>query len=212
MLGANDGILSQAGLLVGVAGASASTSVVLTAAIAGMSAGAASMAVGEYVSVSSQRDAERALIAKETAELHDDPEIELAELTAIYRAKGLSEQTAAQVAEELTAHDALAAHLDAELHLDPDELTNPIAAAIASALSFIVGSAIPTVAVLISPGKAHVAAIAGAVLVALALTGYVSAALTDVPRLRAVLRLVVFGAASMALTYGIGRLFGSTLG
>lgn len=210
VLGANDGILSQAGLLVGIASATSSTTAILTAAFAGGTAGALSMAAGEYVSVSSQRDAERELIAKEQRELHEDPEIELAELAAIYESKGLSTRTAALVAEELTAHDALAAHLDAELNIDPDELTSPVSAAIASAIAFIIGSAIPTIAILLSPVSWRIPATAIAVLVALVLTGYTSARLTDSPRVRAVTRLVFFGTLTMAATYLIGRLFGAT--
>lgn len=211
VLGANDGILSQAGLLVGVASATSSTAAILTAALAGGTAGAVSMAAGEYVSVSSQRDAERELIAKEKRELHEDPETELAELTAIYQDKGLSPGTAAQVARELTEHDALAAHLEAELNIDPDDLNNPVSAAIASAVSFIVGSAIPTVAILLSPERWRIGATVIAVLLALVLTGYTSARLTDSPRARAVARLVFFGVMTMAATYLIGRLFGSAV-
>ncbi|WP_106849780.1 VIT family protein [Blastococcus sp. Marseille-P5729] len=212
VLGANDGILSQAGLLVGVASATANTSAILTAAVAGLTAGAASMAAGEYVSVSSQRDAERELIAKEARELAEDPDIELAELTAIYRRKGLSEQTAAQVAVELTENDALSAHLDAELHIDPDELTSPVAAAVASAISFVVGSAIPTLAIILSSTSWHIAAVVIAVLVALVTTGYLSARLTDAPRGRAIARLVLFGIVTMGITYLIGRVFDTTVG
>ena len=138
VLGANDGIVSTAGLVVGVAGASAERGAIATAGLAGLVAGAVSMALGEYVSVSSQRDSEKAQLAKEARELRDDPEEELAELAGIYEAKGLSPATARTVAEELTAHDALAAHLDAELGIDPDELTSPSKAAAASALSFTI--------------------------------------------------------------------------
>ncbi|WP_153505586.1 VIT1/CCC1 transporter family protein [Cumulibacter manganitolerans] len=206
VLGANDGIISQAGLLMGVAGATTSSTALLAAGIAGMAAGAISMALGEYVSVSSQRDAERDLIAKERRELEEDPEIELEELTALYRAKGLSEQTATQVARELTEHDALGAHLDAELGIDPDELTNPIAAAVASAISFLIGSAVPTLAILLFPTQARIIATVVAVLLALALTGWVSASIGGGSRLRAVGRLVVGGAAAMAISYGVGAL------
>lgn len=125
VLGANDGIVSTAGLVVGVAAASTDSSAILTAGIAGLAAGAISMAVGEYVSVSTQRDTERALLSKEKRELAEEPEFELAELTQIYRDKGLRPETARKVAEELTAHDAFAAHAEAELGLDPHELTNP---------------------------------------------------------------------------------------
>src|SRR5690242_1583822 len=133
VLGANDGIVSTAGLVVGVAGATTAAGPILTAGIAGLVAGAVSMALGEYVSVSSQRDTERALLEKERGELADFPEEEFEELTELYRAKGLSETTARQVARELTEQDAFAAHADVELHLDPDELTNPWQAAGASA-------------------------------------------------------------------------------
>lgn len=211
VLGANDGILSQAGLLVGVASATTSGTAVLTAALAGMSAGAASMAAGEYVSVSSQRDAERELIAQERRELLEDPAVELAELTAIYESKGLTRKTAEQVAHELTEHDPLAAHLDAELNLDPENLTSPVAAAVASAISFLIGSAIPTLAVLLAPQAWRIPAIALAALVALLLTGYASARLTDSPRARAVVRLVIFGILTMAVTFLVGRLFGAAV-
>lgn len=211
VLGANDGILSQAGLLVGVASATTSAAALLTAALAGGTAGAASMAAGEYVSVSSQRDAERQLIAQEKRELREDPEIELAELTALYQEKGLSSETAVQVARELTDHDPLTAHLQAELNLDPDDLNNPVSAAVASAVSFVVGSAIPTIAILLAPVSWRIPATACAVLLALVLTGYTSAALTGSSRARAVTRLVVFGALTMAATFLVGRLFGSSV-
>src|SRR4051812_16885801 len=151
VLGANDGIVSTAGLVVGVAGATTATGPILTAGIAGLAAGAVSMALGEYVSVSSQRDTERALLAKERSELADFPEAELEELTALYEAKGLSEATARQVARELTDRDAFAAHADAELHLDPEELTDPWQAAGASAVAFTTGSVLPLAAILLPP-------------------------------------------------------------
>src|SRR5687768_6619103 len=140
VLGANDGIVSTAGLVVGVAGATTATGPILTAGVAGLVAGAVSMALGEYVSVSSQRDAERALLEKERGELAEFPDEELAELAAIYEAKGLSARTARQVADELTAKDAFSAHVDAELHLDPEALTNPWQAAGTSAVAFATGS------------------------------------------------------------------------
>ena len=143
VLGANDGIVSVAALVVGVAGATTDTGALFTAGIAGLVGGAISMALGEYVSVSSQRDSERALIAKERGELRDMPEAELDELTGLYRARGLSDATARQVAEELTAHDALSAHLEVELHIDQEDLANPWHAAISSAIAFTLGALLP---------------------------------------------------------------------
>src|SRR5690242_2320294 len=140
VLGANDGIVSTAGLVVGVAGATSQRGPILTAGVAGLVAGAVSMALGEYVSVSSQRDSEKSLLRKESWELSTYPEEELAELTALYQAKGLRPETARQVAAELTEHDALRAHLDAELNIDPDDLVNPLHAALASAVAFTVGA------------------------------------------------------------------------
>src|SRR5688572_24437937 len=147
VLGANDGIVSVAGIVVGVAGATSSRGAILTAGVAGVLAGAVSMALGEYVSVSSQRDTERALLDKERRELAEAPDEEFAELVSLYQGKGLSESTARAVAEELTAHDAFAAHVDVELQLDPDNLTNPWQAAFASAVAFTVGSLLPLVAI-----------------------------------------------------------------
>ncbi|MBF6351527.1 VIT family protein [Nocardia flavorosea] len=206
VLGANDGIVSTAGLVVGVAAAASSTSTILTAGIAGVSAGAISMAVGEYVSVSTQRDAEAALLAQEYRELKEDPADELAELTAIYHAKGLSAETARQVAEELTAYDAFAAHAEAELGLNPDELTNPWHAAFSSAVAFTLGALLPLLAILLPPTTARIPVTIVAVLIALALTGSISAWLGGSNRLRAVARVVFGGALAMAVTYGIGQL------
>jgi VIT1/CCC1 family predicted Fe2+/Mn2+ transporter len=156
VLGANDGIVSTAGLVVGVAAVTPEPGPILTAGIAGLVAGAVSMALGEYVSVSSQRDTERALLAKEEAELRDFPEAELEELAAIYIAKGASVETATKLAEELTAHDAFAAHIDAELGIDPKELTNPWHAATSSAIAFTFGSILPIVAILLAPAGARI--------------------------------------------------------
>ena len=211
VLGANDGIVSTAGLVLGVAAATTATAPILTAGVAGLAAGAVSMALGEYVSVSSQRDTERALLAKERAELAAMPEQELAELVAIYEDKGLSPATARQVAEELTARDAFAAHADAELHIDPDELTNPWQAAGASALAFTLGSLLPLAAILLPPPPARVPITFFAVAAALALTGYVSARLGRAPARRAVTRLVAGGAVAMAVTFAIGHLIGTAV-
>jgi vacuolar iron transporter family protein len=211
VLGANDGIVSTAGLVVGVAGATLSSGPIATAGIAGLVAGAVSMALGEYVSVSSQRDTERALLAKERLELAAFPDQELDELTELYAAKGLSPATARQVAEELTAKDAFAAHADVELRLDPEQLTNPWHAAAASALAFTVGSLLPLIAILVSPSPVRVALTFVVVILALALTGALSARLGSAGVGRAVARLVVGGAAAMAVTFGIGQLVGATV-
>ena len=212
VLGANDGIVSTAGLVVGVAGATTATGPILTAGIAGLVAGAVSMALGEYVSVSSQRDTERALLEKERGELAEFPEQEFEELTELYRAKGLSEATARQVARELTDNDAFAAHADVELHLDPDELTNPWQAAGASAVAFTTGSVLPLAAILLPPPGARVPVTFVVVVVALAATGYLSAWLGGAGPGRAVLRLVLGGAVAMAVTYGVGALVGTAVG
>src|SRR6478735_1262518 len=151
VLGANDGIVSVDSLVVGVAGATTDTPALLLAGIAGLVGGAISMALGEYVSVSSQRDSERALIAKETRELAEMPEEELEELTQLYRERGLSENTARQVAAELTAHDALSAHLEVELGIDQDDLVNPWHAAISSAIAFTLGALLPLLAIVLPP-------------------------------------------------------------
>ena len=166
VLGANDGIVSTSGLVIGVAAAGAGQGALLTAGLAGLSAGAMSMAVGEYVSVSTQRDTEQALLAKEADELATDPEAELHELAGIYRSKGLAPDLAVQVAEQLTAHDALAAHAEVELKLVPGELTSPWQAAAASALSFTLGALVPLLAILLLatdrkiPGTVMLAAVA----------------------------------------------------
>ncbi|WP_305785608.1 VIT1/CCC1 transporter family protein [Symbioplanes lichenis] len=212
VLGANDGIVSTAGLVVGVAGATTATGPVLTAGVAGLVAGAVSMALGEYVSVSSQRDTERALLDKERAELAQFPEQEFEELVALHRAKGLSEATARQVARELTDKDAFAAHADIELRLDPGELANPWQAAVASAIAFTAGSVLPLVAMLAPPPSTRVAVTAVVVLATLATTGWLSARLGGAPPGRAVVRLMAGGALGMAVTYGVGSLVGTAAG
>jgi VIT1/CCC1 family predicted Fe2+/Mn2+ transporter len=208
VLGANDGIVSIAGLVVGVAGATNSIEIIITAGMAGIIAGAISMATGEYVSVSSSRDTERALLKKERFELQQYPEQELEELASIYEHKGLSRHTAMTVAKELTAKDAYAAHVDAELGIDPNNLTNPWHAAFASAASFFVGAALPMIAITIPPAEYRILITFGAVLIALAITGTVSAKLGGANMQGAVLRVVSGGALAMAVTYGIGKLFG----
>ncbi|CAN5539531.1 VIT family protein [soil metagenome] len=212
VLGANDGIVSTAGLVVGVAGATSSRGAIFTAGLAGLVAGAVSMALGEYISVSSQRDSESAQVALERQELEDEPEEELAELVGIYRAKGLSATTAQLVATELTAHDALAAHADAELHIDPDQLTNAWHASAASAIAFTICALLPLVAIMVAPATVRVPFTVVAVLVALALTGVLSSRIGGSRARVAVVRVVVGGAAGLALTYAIGRLFGTAIG
>ncbi len=194
VLGANDGIVSVAGLVVGVAGVTTERGPLFTAGIAGLVAGAVSMALGEYVSVSSQRDSEKAQLDTEKRELRDDTELELAELAALYEAKGLRPETARTVAHELTEHDALAAHLDAELSIDPEDLTSPWQAAGASALAFTLGAVLPLLAILLPPPAWRVPACVAVVLVALVIAGWVGAILGGGSRAVAVARVVIGGA------------------
>lgn len=208
VLGANDGIVSVAALVVGVAGATHDASALLITGVAGMISGSLSMAVGEYVSVSSQRDIERVLVEKERRELEEDPAGELEELTRLYEAKGVSRSTAETVARELTVHDALAAHLETELKMEKDEFTNPWHAAFASGASFIAGAIIPVLAITLPPAALRVPVTFVGVSLALALTGYLSARVSDAPAWRVTLRVVVGGALAMLVTFGIGMLFG----
>jgi vacuolar iron transporter family protein len=208
VLGANDGIVSTAGIVVGVAGATDDRQAILVAGVAGLFAGALSMATGEYVSVSTQRDTERALLAKERRELREEPEEELAELAYFYEQKGLNPELAKQVALELTARDALAAHAEVELGIDPDDLTNPWHAAWASMLAFTAGALLPLLTIGLSPADARVWVTGLSVVVALALTGWSSARLGMSPAGRAVVRNVGGGVVAMVVTYGIGSLVG----
>ncbi len=211
VLGANDGIVSTAGIVVGVAGAVADRGTIFTAGIAGLLAGALSMATGEYVSVSTQRDAERALLEKERRELAEMPAEELAELAELYQGKGLTPELAHQVAIQLTEHDALGAHAEAELGIDPDDLTNPWHAAWASALSFTLGALLPLAAILLMPYGLRVPVTVATVLLALAITGYFSARLGSAPTGRAILRNMLGGLLAMSVTYLIGTLIGTAL-
>jgi VIT1/CCC1 family predicted Fe2+/Mn2+ transporter len=211
VLGANDGIVSTAGLVVGVAGATSDRQAIFVAGIAGLFAGALSMAAGEYVSVSTQRDTEGALLAKERRELHEEPEEELAELAFLYQQKGLSADLAMQVAEQLTEHDALAAHADVELGIDPDDLANPWHAAWASMLAFTVGALLPLLTITLASEATRVWVTVASVTVALAITGFVSARLGESDVRRAVLRNVVGGLLAMAVTHLIGQLVGARL-
>jgi VIT1/CCC1 family predicted Fe2+/Mn2+ transporter len=200
VLGANDGIVSTAGLVVGVAAATTNGSVIFTAGLAGLAAGAVSMALGEYVSVNTQRDTQRALLQKEREELEEMPEAEFEELVGLYAAKGLTEVTARMVARELTDRDAFAAHVDVELGIDPNDLSSPSQAAV-----------IPLIAILLPPVAARVPVTFLSVLIALALTGTVSAVLGGARKRRAVLRVVLGGALAMLVTYGIGQIVGTTV-
>ena len=208
VLGANDGIVSTASIIAGVAGASNSPRFILTAGVAGLVAGALSMGVGEYVSVSTQRDTERALIEKERHELAEIPDIELQELTAIYAKKGLSPETARIVAAELTAHDVLTAHLEAELGIDQNNLTDPWHAAYASTLSFICGGVIPIIMILLAPSNARLPVVFVGVFIALIITGMLSAKAGGSDKMKATVRVVLGGMLAMIVTYGIGKLFG----
>lgn len=212
VLGANDGIVSVAGLVMGVAGATTQRTPILVAGIAGIVSGALSMAAGEYVSVSTQRDSERALIAKERWELAHLPDEELAELADIYVDKGLEPELARQVAEQLTAKDALKAHAEAELGLDPEALTNPWSAAGASFLAFALGALVPLLAILMPPTNLRVPVTVVAVVLALAVTGFVSARLGGAAPQRAVVRNVGGGLLAMAITFGVGALVGTGVG
>ena len=210
VLGANDGIVSVAAVVVGVAGATASVAAIVTAGLAALVGGAISMALGEYVSVSSQRDSERSLIAKERRELAEMPEEELDELTGLYEQRGLTPATARQVAVELTAHDALAAHLSAELGIDQDDVVSPWHAALASAVAFTCGAVLPMLTILL-PAAFRIPVTFVAVLVALAVTGYVAAWIGGSSRGRAMVRVVVGGALALAATFLVGSLLGTTV-
>lgn len=211
ILGANDGIVSTASLIAGVAAAGASSSSILITGTAGLVAGAMSMAAGEYVSVSSQGDAEKADIAKETRELATVPELELEELTQIYQQRGLDRPLAEQVAVQLTAHDALDTHLRDELGLTSELAARPIQAAAASAASFTVGAALPLSIVLLDSGPSLPWVVSAASLLFLAVLGALGAWAGKAPIARAVLRVGFWGAVAMGVTMAIGSLFGTTV-
>jgi VIT1/CCC1 family predicted Fe2+/Mn2+ transporter len=208
VLGANDGIVSTAGIIVGVAGATTTLSTILTAGLAGLVAGSLSMAGGEYVSVSTQRDTEAAAVNLERWELANLPEKEEVELAGLYEQRGLSENLARQVARELTEHDALQAHAEAELHIDPEVLTSPWQAAGASFLSFAIGGVIPFVAITFPSETWRVVICMAAVIVGLIVTGYASARLGKAAPVPAIVRNVGVGVLTMGVTWAVGRLFG----
>ncbi|MFH5824984.1 VIT family protein [Georgenia sp. AZ-5] len=209
VLGANDGIVSTAAVVVGVAGATSSPGPVLTAGAAAVLGGAVSMALGEYVSVSSQRDSERSLIDRERRALAADPEGELERLAEVYASRGISPATARRVAEELTARDALGAHLRVRLNIDEDDVASPWHAALASALSFILGAALPLLAILLPPAAARVPLTFAVTLAALAVTGAVAAWIGGGSRLRAAVRVVVGGVLALGATFAVGSLLGT---
>jgi VIT1/CCC1 family predicted Fe2+/Mn2+ transporter len=211
VLGANDGIVSTASLIVGVAAASAGRSEILVAGVAGMVAGAMSMAAGEYVSVSSQFDTERADVARERQELATQPEFEQRELAAIYVARGLTPELATQVAQQLMAHDALAAHSRDELGLSEAVSARPVQAGLTSAATFAIGAALPLLTSLIAPAPHVVPAVASTSLVFLTALGAISARTGGAPVLRASARVAFWGALAMGLTAAVGRLFGTAV-
>jgi VIT1/CCC1 family predicted Fe2+/Mn2+ transporter len=211
VLGVNDGIVSTSSLMLGVLAASQSDSAILTAGVAGLAAGALSMAAGEYVSVGSQRDSEKADIEIERKSLAENPNEELAELAWIYEQRGLDAQLAKQVAQQLHDHDAVGAHARDELGIDHEALARPVQAAVASAISFSFGAAIPIVAAILSPSSAGAWAITISSLIALAVSGAVGAYVGGGHRLKASLRVFVGGGIAMAITYFIGRLIGGSV-
>ena len=211
VLGANDGIVSTASLILGVAAAQSSQDGIIVAGLASLVAGAMSMAAGEYVSVSSQADTERADLDRERLELADDYAIELAELAAIYVARGLDSELAHQVATQLMAHDALSAHARDELGISDALSARPVQAAFASAGAFAVGAVLPLLLVFIVPRSSLVWTISGASLIFLALLGAVAARTGGAPVGKAMVRVTFWGALAMALTAAVGSLFGALL-
>lgn len=211
VLGANDGLISTASLMIAVAAAASSRSAILIAGLAGLTAGALSMAAGEYVSVSSQRDTERADIARERHELATTPDIELEELTRIHEARGLSRGLAEQVAAELTRGDALAVHARDELGIDLDDLARPVQAAAVSAVSFVLGAAVPIVVVALASEPARLAVTVAVTLVGLAVLGAAGAAIGGAPVGRASRRVLVGGSLALAVSHLIGTLTGTVL-
>ncbi|MFJ3756140.1 MULTISPECIES: VIT family protein [unclassified Streptomyces] len=209
VLGANDGIVSTAGIVVGVAGATGDRNALLTAGLAGLLAGSMSMAAGEYVSVSTQRDSELAALAQERRELKERPEAELEELTELLERRGLSREVAREAAVQLTERDALKAHASVELGIDPDELTNPWNAALASFLAFTVGALLPLLAMVLPPAGWRLPVTVGSVLAALVLTGWSSARLGAAAAGPAMVRNVAGGALAMGVTFAAGTLLGA---
>jgi VIT1/CCC1 family predicted Fe2+/Mn2+ transporter len=211
VLGANDGVVSVAALLVGVAAANPPQGIIVTAGIAGIAAGALSMGIGEYVSVSSQRDAERAQLKREQLWQETRPDWELEQLVRLNMETGMSEDTARRAATEQHDHDPVAIHAKMHLGIDPDDIVNPWSAGIASFIAFTTGGMFPLLTMLLAPDAARIAATFAIVVVALAATGFISARLGRSKRRIGVLRNVVGGALAMAITYGIGSLVGTAV-
>ena len=211
VLGANDGIVSTASLLIGVAAAGTTQHNILVTGVAGLVAGAMSMAAGEYVSVHSQADTEAADLSRERAELETDPTAELRELAGIYTARGLEPTLARQVAEQLTQRDALGAHARDELGISESLSARPVQAALTSAASFAVGAALPLVVAALAPGRGLIPWMAGMSLVFLALLGYTSARVGGANLLMGAWRVTFWGALAMGITAGVGSLFGAVV-
>lgn len=209
VLGANDGIISTACLMLGVAAANVAHNELMITGVAALVAGAMSMAAGEYVSVSSQADTEQADLARERKELQDQPDAELRELASIYVARGISPELAEQVAQQLMAHDALSAHARDELGIYDTMAAKPVQAAITSALTFAAGAALPLLTALVAPASALVPLLAGTSLLFLIILGLLGAQAGGAPLLRAAWRVGFWGALAMGITAGIGRLFGT---
>jgi VIT1/CCC1 family predicted Fe2+/Mn2+ transporter len=209
VLGANDGILSTASVVVGVAAASSDGSAILVAGTAALVAGAMSMAAGEYVSVSSQSDTENADLARERAELRDMPDMELEELAQIYKARGVEYNLAREVARQMMAHDALGAHARDELGITEVSTARPVQAAMTSAATFAAGAVLPLMAAVVSPPENVVIVVSAISLLSLALLGAIGARAGGAPMLRPVLRVTFWGAAAMALTGFVGAVFGA---
>jgi len=211
VLGANDGIVSTASLVVGVAAASTNSSEILVAGVAGLVAGAMSMAAGEYVSVSSQADTENADLARERAELAANPEHELAELTSIYIQRGLEPSLAGQVAAQLMKHDALGAHARDELGISETLSAQPVQAALASAGTFAIGAAMPLLTAMLTPRSVLIPIVVATSVLFLALLGGFGAYAGGAPWLKAAVRVTFWGVLAMALTAGVGALFGAVV-
>lgn len=211
VLGANDGIVSTAAVVVGVAGATTNSREIFTAGIAALVGGAISMALGEYVSVSSQRDAEKAAVDTERKLQEKDPEAEFRHLVQAYKNSGLSSETAVAVARERSESDPLAAHLEVHYGIDEEDIVSPWSAGIASFLSFFVGALLPLAAIILAPASVRVAVCVGVTLVALAITGAISAKLGGAEPGRAVIRLVIGGGLALAATFAVGSLFGTAV-
>jgi VIT1/CCC1 family predicted Fe2+/Mn2+ transporter len=213
VLGANDGIVSVSSIILGVAGATSSRTAIFAAGIAGLVAGALSMAVGEYVSVSSQRDTEEAYIQHEKLRIKNHPNEEFDELAHAYELRGLSSKTARQVARELTDHDVIRAHIETELHLlDEGDVSSPVGAAFSSLVAFTIGASVPLITVMVVNQTARFFATFVAVLIALFITGFISAGVGHAPRVPAILRVLLGGMLAMLITYGVGHLFGHFIG